>query len=353
MLAPDAVWPTLQREAREMAEREPLMGGIVYSHLLNHRSFEGALGFLLSHKLATASVCATQWNNLLADVLAPGGGVDGRGGASGHGGAAAECRDVGALARQDLVAIRARDPACPSLAHAMVFFKGFAGVQAHRCAHELWLRGKTAAACLIQSRVSEAFGMDVHPAATIGPGFMVDHATGVVIGETAVVGRDVTMLHAVTLGGTGKERGRRHPSVGDGVFIGAGASLLGCIKVGAQAKIGAGTTVVRDVPPGATIVGVVGVQVKKRRGAAGAGAGASDHVADDSLLFDMAGSSGLRERLSELVLLRRRGAGGEPSGDGRAGSASEAEKDAGAGGGGGAKSPRRGLFAAARPRAKL
>uniref|UniRef100_A0A7R9TWH3 serine O-acetyltransferase n=1 Tax=Prasinoderma coloniale TaxID=156133 RepID=A0A7R9TWH3_9VIRI len=235
----------------------------------------------------------------------------------------------------------------------MVFFKGFAGVQAHRCAHELWLRGKTAAACLIQSRVSEAFGMDVHPAATIGPGFMVDHATGVVIGETAVVGRDVTMLHAVTLGGTGKERGRRHPSVGDGVFIGAGASLLGCIKVGAQAKIGAGTTVVRDVPPGATIVGVVGVQVKKRRGAAGAGAGASDHVADDSLLFDMAGSSGLRERLSELVLLRRRGAGNEPSGDGRAGSASEAEKDAGAGGGGGAKSPRRGLFAAARPRAKL
>lgn len=267
-------------------------------------SFEAALGFLLAHKLETAAICATQWASLLSEVL------QGEGAAAVRRRSGTAERDIAAMAKSDLLAIRHRDPACPSLAHAFLFYKGFAGIEAHRCAHELWHRGRRAVAALIQSRVSECFGMDVHPAASLGPGLMVDHATGVVIGETAVVGRDVTMLHAVTLGGTGKQRGRRHPRVGDNVMLGAGSSLIGCINIGAGAKVGAGTTVVADVPMGATIVGVVGVQKRKRTKQADAdstNAAMLDHIADDSLLFDMAaGESGLRERLSELVLLRRR-----------------------------------------------
>ncbi|KAJ0018334.1 hypothetical protein Pint_09466 [Pistacia integerrima] len=157
--------------------------------------------------------------------------------------------------RDDLRAARERDPSCISYVHCLLHFKGFLACQAHRIAHKLWSQGRSSMALLIQSRVSEVFAVDIHPAARIGRGTLIDHATGVVIGETAVVGDNVTILHNVTLGGTGKVSGDRHPKIGDGVLLGAGTKVLGNIRIGEETKIGAGSVVLKEVPPGSTAVG--------------------------------------------------------------------------------------------------
>uniref|UniRef100_A0A7S2BJI2 serine O-acetyltransferase n=1 Tax=Octactis speculum TaxID=3111310 RepID=A0A7S2BJI2_9STRA len=162
-----------------------------------------------------------------------------------------------ALLRADLRAVIERDPASDGdPGHPFLFFKGYHGLTAHRIAHVLWHRGSKAAAHLIQSRCSEVFGMDIHPAATIGRGCMFDHATGIVVGESTVIGDDCSFLHGVTLGGTGKQTGDRHPKLGDGVLVGANASILGNIRVGSCTKIGCGSVVLRAIPNGATAVGI-------------------------------------------------------------------------------------------------
>jgi serine O-acetyltransferase len=155
----------------------------------------------------------------------------------------------------DLAAIEERDPACDSYLTAFLFFKGYKSLQIYRVSHILWMAGRKELASLMQSRSSEVFAVDIHPAARIGPGLMIDHATGLVIGETAVVGNNCSFLHGVTLGGTGKEWGDRHPKVGNNVSIGCNASILGNISIGDDCKVGCNSVVVKDVPAGATAVG--------------------------------------------------------------------------------------------------
>ena len=157
--------------------------------------------------------------------------------------------------KDNLKAVKERDPACINHVHCFLNFKGFLACQSHRVAHKLWLQGRKVLAVMIQNRVSEVFAVDIHPGAKIGSGILLDHATGLVVGETAVIGNNVSILHSVTLGGTGKASGDRHPKIGDGVLIGAGTCILGNIKVGECAKIGAGSVVIKDVPPRTTVVG--------------------------------------------------------------------------------------------------
>jgi len=167
-----------------------------------------------------------------------------------------EAPEISERARADVAAVYERDPACTSYLQPLLFFKGFMALQASRIAHALWTRGRLPLAQFIQMRVSEVFGVDIHPGARIGKGIMIDHATSIVIGETAVVEDDVSMLHSVTLGGTGKEGGDRHPKIGRGVLIGAGAHILGNIRIGEQSRVGAGSVVLHDVPHCVTVAGV-------------------------------------------------------------------------------------------------
>jgi serine O-acetyltransferase len=164
--------------------------------------------------------------------------------------------DIGVAARADLAAVCDRDPACASPVEALLFFKGYHAIQAYRLAHALLNKGRRPFALHLQNRMALTFGADINPAARLGRGLMIDHGTGVVIGETAVVEDGVSILQGVTLGGTGKEAGDRHPKIREGVMIGAGASILGNIEIGARAKIGAGSVVLSDVPPGCTAAGV-------------------------------------------------------------------------------------------------
>jgi serine O-acetyltransferase len=163
---------------------------------------------------------------------------------------------IGGAVRADLLAVRARDPACGGLTIPLLFFKGFHALQAYRIAHWLWREGREPLALYMQNIISQTFGVDIHPAARIGRGIMMDHASGVVIGETAVVEDDVSILQQVTLGGTGNEVGDRHPKVRAGVLIGAGSKILGNVEIGEGAKIGAGSVVLEDVPPHTTVAGV-------------------------------------------------------------------------------------------------
>ncbi|MEM6389250.1 MAG: serine O-acetyltransferase, partial [Pseudomonadota bacterium] len=163
---------------------------------------------------------------------------------------------LGNAARADILAVHERDPACHRFLQPLLFFKGFQAVQAYRMGHYLWRQDRRDLAYFIQMRVSETFGVDIHPGARIGQGIMIDHAHSIVVGETAVVGDNVSMLHSVTLGGTGKEEEDRHPKIGNGVLIGAGAKVLGNLKVGDCCRIAAGSVVLHDVPPCKTVAGV-------------------------------------------------------------------------------------------------
>jgi len=235
--AVDPVWRRVCEEAVEAIRREPLLGGLVHSGLLHHSSLEKALAYRFSMKLASGEM-SEQILREIADE------------------AFASDPELGAAARSDLMAVYERDPACHRFLQPILFFKGFQAVQAYRVGHWLWQTGRTDMAYFVQMRVSEAFGVDIHPAARVGKGIMIDHAHSIVIGETAVVGDNVSMLHSVTLGGTGKEDGDRHPKIGDGVLIGAGAKVLGNIQVGQCSRIAAGSVVLEDVPPNTTVAGV-------------------------------------------------------------------------------------------------
>ncbi len=233
----DPVWSRIETEAEEAVRSEPLLGGLVHSSILHHRSLEGALAFRISLKLASAEMSEQILRELADEAFAEDGALI-------------------AAARADLVAVYERDPACHRLMQPLLYFKGFQAVQAYRLGHWLWEEGHRDLAYFVQMRVSEVFGIDIHPAARIGRGIMIDHAHSIVIGETAVVGDNVSMLHSVTLGGTGKEDDDRHPKIENGVLIGAGAKVLGNITVGHCSRIAAGSVVLEDVPPMKTVAGV-------------------------------------------------------------------------------------------------
>jgi serine O-acetyltransferase len=233
----DPLWQSIREEVARDVEREPVLASFLHATVLNHKSLEDALGFLLAGKLECSVLPAMLVRELIADAVeaSPG---------------------IGQSIRADIRAIRDRDPAAKRFSEPFLYFKGFHALQTHRVAHWLWLEGRHALALFLQNRTSEVFAVDIHPAARIGNGILMDHATGVVVGETAVIEDNVSILHEVTLGGTGKAEGDRHPKVRHGVLIGAGAKILGNVEVGRGAKVGAGSVVLEDVPPHCTVAGV-------------------------------------------------------------------------------------------------
>ena len=233
----DPVWEQIQDEARQSVLDEPLVGGFVHACILHHKSLEKALSYRVAAKLASNEMSMVVVREIVEEAYA------------------AEPALV-AASRADLVAIFERDPACHRLLQPILYFKGYQAIQAYRIGHYLWTQGHKDLAYFFQMRVSEIFGVDIHPAATIGRGIMIDHAHSIVIGETAVVGDNVSMLHSVTLGGTGKEEEDRHPKIGNGVLIGAGAKVLGNITVGDCSRIAAGSVVLQDVPACKTVAGI-------------------------------------------------------------------------------------------------
>lgn len=233
----DSVWQRIREETAADAECEPILASFLHATILNHDSLETALSFHLANKLDSPTAPAMLIREVIEQAMTED-----------------ECLVV--AIRRDLQAIEDRDSACTSLANPFLYFKGYHALQVHRVAHWLWEQGRKPLALFLQSRVSAGFGVDIHPAARLGHGIMLDHATGVVIGETSVVGNDVSIMQSVTLGGTGKENGDRHPKVGDGVLISAGAKILGNIQIGVGAKIGAGSVVLQDVPAHTTVAGV-------------------------------------------------------------------------------------------------
>lgn len=233
----DPVWERIRRETEEIAQQEPLLASFLHATILNHTDLESALSFHLANKLDSPTVSSM----LLREIITQ---------------AFASCTNIGKSIRADLLAIEERDSACNRLDTPFLYFKGFHALQIHRVAHCLWGSGREALALFFQNKMSEEFAVDIHPAAQLGSGIMLDHATGLVIGETAVVGDNVSILQSVTLGGTGKEEGDRHPKVGNGVLISAGAKILGNIRIGEGAKVGAGSVVLQDVPPHTTVAGV-------------------------------------------------------------------------------------------------
>jgi len=238
----DPLWRSIREEVDDEASREPLLASFLYATVLNHKSLEDALAFLLAGKLESNVLPSMLIRELISDAMSADPGITN-------------------AVRADLNAVRERDPAAHHYSRPFLFFKGFHALQTYRVAHWLWRHDREALALFLQSRCTEVFGVDIHPAARIGNGIMIDHATGVVVGETAVIEDDVSMLHGVTLGGTGKHQGDRHPKVRRGVLIGAGAGILGNVEIGEGAKIGAGSVVLTDVPPHVTVAGVPAVIV--------------------------------------------------------------------------------------------
>ncbi|MEM1235689.1 MAG: serine O-acetyltransferase [Pseudomonadota bacterium] len=233
----DPVWARITEDGEAAIRAEPVLGGLVHSSILHHGSLQHALAYRISLKLASGEM-SEQILREIADE------------------AYEAAPEIGEAARADLVAVFERDPACHRMIQPMLYFKGFQAIQAYRVGHWLWTEGRKDLAYFVQARVSEVFGIDIHPAARIGKGIMIDHAHSIVIGETAVVGDNVSMLHSVTLGGTGKEDDDRHPKIGDGVMIGAGAKVLGNIEVGHCSRIAAGSVVLHEIPPCKTVAGV-------------------------------------------------------------------------------------------------
>ncbi|MEM9225375.1 MAG: serine O-acetyltransferase [Pseudomonadota bacterium] len=235
--APPPVWTRLRFEAKAAAADEQTMASYIDAAILSHDSICRALAFHLGEKLAGPEMGAQKVRHVIANAYD-------------------EAPELVLAAEADMQATLERDPACRSMLQPFLFFKGFLALQTHRIAHRLWQQGRETLAFQFQSRASEKFGVDIHPAAQIGRGVMLDHASGITIGETAVIGDDCSLLHGVTLGGTGKEVGDRHPKIGNGVLLSVGAKVLGNIVVGDHAKVAAGSVVLKDVPAKSTVAGV-------------------------------------------------------------------------------------------------
>mgnify|MGYP003681880067 CR=1 FL=1 len=233
----DPVWDQIRSEAVEIVENEPSMASLVHSAILSHATLELALSHRIAHRLASGGMTESILHDAFETAYDAG------------------CK-LGETARSDILAVFERDPACHRYIQPLLFYKGFLAIQAYRLSHWFWVNGRQDLAYFIQMRTSEVFGADIHPAARIGRGLMIDHAHSIVIGETAVVGDNVSMLHSVTLGGTGKDDHDRHPKIGDNVLIGAGAKILGNITVGHCSRVAAGSVVLHAVPACKTVAGV-------------------------------------------------------------------------------------------------
>ncbi|MDT0582185.1 serine O-acetyltransferase [Brumicola blandensis] len=230
-------WKILKSEAIDVAAKEPMLSSYIHACVINHHNFESSLSFILSNKVSDDVMPAIAVREIFEEayLLNP---------------AMVESAII------DIQAVLSRDPAVSSFLTVLIHFKGFHALQIHRLANYLWHKDRTDLSLFIQSRNSIASGVDIHPAAVIGKGVMLDHATGIVIGETAVVEDNVSILQNVTLGGTGNEQGDRHPKIRQGVMIGSGAKILGNIEIGEGSKVGAGSVVLSDVPCCVTVVGV-------------------------------------------------------------------------------------------------
>ncbi len=233
----DPVWDRLREEAEAMVRGEPALASFVYETVLNHESLEEAVVHRLADRLGHVVVSASLIRQTYLEALI-------------------ETRELADAFRVDLVAVYDRDPACTRFLEPLLYFKGFHALQTHRLANWLWKRGRKDFALYLQSRSSETFQVDIHPAVPVGVGVFMDHATGIVIGATAHIGDNVSILQNVTLGGTGKEEGDRHPKIRNGVLIGAGAKVLGNIEIGHCSKVASGSVVLVDVPANSTVAGV-------------------------------------------------------------------------------------------------
>lgn len=233
----DPTWERMHGEATDMAKASPILASFLHTTILNRKRFEDALSYQLAQKLGSDALTPLNLREVFDQALE-------------------SSPEIGEAARADIIAVYERDPACTSYAEPFLYFKGYHALQAYRIAHWLWNSDEKPMALFLQNRISEVFAVDIHPAAKIGRGILIDHATGIVIGETAVVEDDVSMLHEVNLGGTGKETGDRHPKIRRGVLLGVGAKILGNIEVGEGAKVGAGSVVLKDVRPHTTVAGV-------------------------------------------------------------------------------------------------
>jgi serine O-acetyltransferase len=233
----DPIWNRLRSEAEAIVQAEPAIAGLVLSAVVHQPSLEAAVIHRVASRLGHAAVPADIIEQVFLDAVE-------------------QDRSIGAAFRADISAVMDRDPVVTRVIEPVLYFKGFHAIQAHRLAHWLWTTGRQDFALYLQSRSSDTFQTDIHPAARIGRGIFLDHATGLVVGATAVIEDNVSMLQDVTLGGTGKERGDRHPKIRRGVLIGAGAKILGNIEVGHCARIAAGSVVLKPVPQNATVAGI-------------------------------------------------------------------------------------------------
>jgi serine O-acetyltransferase len=233
----DPVWARIRREAEDVARREPELASFIYESILHHDMLEAAVIHRLAERLDHGAVSGELIRQAYADALE-------------------DQPSLGDIFRADIVATADRDPATHRLLEPLLYYKGFHAIETQRLAHWLWGKGRRDFAYYLQSRSSSVFQCDIHPAARIGRGIFLDHATGLVVGETALIEDDVSILHDVTLGGTGKEAGDRHPKIRRGVMIGAGAKILGNIEVGHCSRIAAGSVVINAVPNNVTVAGV-------------------------------------------------------------------------------------------------
>lgn len=237
LVSVDPIWDSLKQEARAGAERDPLLAAFLYSTVLNHHSLEDCVIHRICERLDHPDLQAVLLRQTFEEMLA-------------------DWPEWSAILRVDIQAYYDRDPACTRFLEPVLYFKGFHAIQTHRLAHWLMQCGRRDFALYLQSRSSSVFQTDINPAARLGKGLFLDHATGLVVGETAVIGDNVSILHGVTLGGTGKEGADRHPKISNGVLIGAGAKILGNIEVGRCSRIAAGSVVLKPVPPNSTVAGV-------------------------------------------------------------------------------------------------
>ncbi len=236
-VAMDPVWRAVRDEAEEVVVKDPVMATFIYSTILNHNRLEDAVIARIADRLHSREISGELIRQSFERMLD-------------------EWPKWGEILRIDIAAVYDRDPACERFIEPILYFKGFHAIQTHRLAHWSWQKGNKDFALYLQSRSSQVFQTDINPQAEMGKGVFLDHATGLVVGATAVIGDDVSILHGVTLGGTGKETGDRHPKIGHGVLIGAGATVLGNIQVGANSRVAAGSLVLKPVPEHVTVAGV-------------------------------------------------------------------------------------------------
>jgi serine O-acetyltransferase len=233
----DPIWQQLRSEAESVVANEPALAGFIYTYILNHAKLEDAVAHRISDRLDSNALDSSIIYSAFAEMLA-------------------SWRDYSVTLRADLGAVFDRDPACNRFIEPVLYFKGFHAIETHRLANWLYTSGRQDLAFYLQSRASEVFQVDIHPAVPMGKGIFIDHATGLVVGGTAVIDDDVSILQNVTLGGTGKESGDRHPKIRRGVLIGAGAEILGNIEIGECSRVAAGSVVLKPVPAHATVAGV-------------------------------------------------------------------------------------------------